>query len=111
MGATTFFSMCSCGDIYKPSDFPFDFESKYSSVICHLKQLSKMQIKKLFEIGVMKIAIMTDDNFNNYNLLTDEAFDYQFPTANGFVDNKIKIIFKTKENMHSYIEKIINQRL
>ncbi len=96
------------GNTYELSDFPYDFVSKYSFGL-QVTQLSRMQVKKLFDIGVMKIALMKDDMYCHFNLLTDEAFDYKFPSANGLVDNKIKTIFKTKENMHGFIEKTISK--
>jgi hypothetical protein len=79
---------------YKLTDFPDIFETKYKGEMP--TYLSIHQLKKLYELGVLKIAV--DYNYN-LRMLTDESFD-----DNDYY-NRLKRSFLSKEKMNQFIER------
>lgn len=78
---------------YILSDFKFNFESKYK---INSRKVSIEQLKKLFELGIVKIAC---NETQSLLIMSDDAFDHVYP--NNAV-NKLCSRFKTKEKMHNY---------
>jgi hypothetical protein len=80
---------------YTLTDFPVIFETKYKGEIP--KYLSIHQLKKLYELGVLKIAF--EYNYDLY-MLSDESFD----------DNckPLKKTFSYKKKMNQFSEKFIS---
>jgi hypothetical protein len=80
---------------YTLTDFPVIFETKYKGEIP--KYLSIHQLKKLYELGVLKIAF--EHNYDLY-MLSDESFD----------DNckPLKKAFCYKKKMNQFIERFIS---
>jgi hypothetical protein len=82
---------------YTPSDFPFNFESEYKGLLPAV--ISREQLKMLYKLGVVKLA--DPDMINSYIALTDESYDHVYPNN---TPNRLRILFKTKESMHTYVE-------
>ena len=83
---------------YGLADFPFNFIQNYQGVMP--KHLSLAQIKKLYDLGAIKMAVTDFNHHQNMCILSDEAFDYVY--SNGF--NRVRQMFDTKENMHGFIQ-------
>ncbi len=83
---------------YELADFPFNFVQKYKETMP--TYLSLAQIKKLYELGVVKIGF---ERHTSINIMTDAAFDYVYP-QNGI--NRVRQLFGTKENMHTFIQSV-----
>lgn len=80
---------------YTLTDFPVIFETKYKGEMP--TYLSRHQLKKLYELGVLKIAF--EYNYDLY-MLTDESFD-----------NDCEALIKTfgsKKKMNQFSEKFIS---
>ncbi len=93
---------------YTLTDFPVIFETKYKGEIP--KYLSIHQLKKLYELGVLKIAF--EYNYDVY-MLSDESFDYIYDLYMSSLDSHyyykdfIKT-FDSKEKMNQFSEKFIS---
>jgi hypothetical protein len=84
---------------YKTTQFPLNFISKYKHDIPSI--LIKPQLKKLYEMGIIKMACM--ETFSTrLNLLTNDAYDYIYPNGQ---PNKITKWFSSKKIMQEFIDK------
>lgn len=63
--------------------------------------ISKAQLKKLYELGMIKMMTQFKDYTYNY-ILSDEAYDKG-------IDGTLKKHFKSKESMHQYIHEILDK--
>jgi hypothetical protein len=96
------FSGCSQPkDVYMVKDFPFNFEPEYKGRLPSV--VSRKQLKRLYELGVVKVAIQLT-SFPCYTALTDESFDYVYPNNS---PNWLSTHFKNKEEMHEYIQTVL----
>jgi hypothetical protein len=78
--------------LYKVTDFPFDFSQEFKGEIPEL--LSKLQLKKLYEIGAIKLAYKS----GLYSMieLSDESYDHIYPNS---APNILQKTFRSKEEM------------
>ena len=65
------------------------------------KYLSMAQVKKLYELGMIKM-LHQDSSAYNYAIVSDDAFDND-------PDGRLQDIFKTKLNMHGCIERKLKE--
>ena len=88
-------------DEYTVKDFPFNFEREYKGPLPTV--VSREQLKQLYELGIVKMAIKLNilPCFTN---LTDESFDHVYPSN---TKNRLSERFKTKEKMHECIQKVL----
>ena len=94
--------------LYTVSDFPFNFLQEFEGEIP--KVLSKIQLKKLYEIGAIKLAYKSVSSFNTLSgqltQMTDESYEHVYPNN---AQNLLQKIFKSKEEMNlvrdSFLEK------
>ncbi len=94
--------------LYTVSDFPFNFLQEFEGEIP--KVLSKIQLKKLYEIGAIKLAYKSASSFNTLDgqltQMTDESYEHVYPNN---AQNLLQKIFKSKEEMNlvrdSFLEK------
>ena len=63
---------------------------------------SMAQVKKLYELGIIKMLIPSGSSVHNYAIVSDDAFDND-------PDGSLQHIFKTKLNMHPCIEQIFKE--
>ncbi len=80
--------------LFQVTDFPFDFSQEFQGKIPDI--LSKLQLKKLFEIGAIKLAVSYWVKHSNI-VLSDQSYDHVYP---GNFPNALHSIFKSKEEMH-----------
>lgn len=80
---------------YTLTDFPVIFETKYKEEMP--SYLSKHQLKKLYELGVLKIAF---DYEYDLHMLTDESFDNH---SNALINT-----FDSKEIMNQFSERFVS---
>ncbi len=93
---------------YTLTDFPVIFETKYKGEMP--KYLSRHQLKKLYELGVLKIALYYNYDFH---MLSDESFDYIYDlymsSSDGHYNYKDFIkTFDSKKKMNQFIERFIS---
>jgi hypothetical protein len=94
---------------YMLTDFPVIFETKYKGEMP--TYLSRHQLKKLYELGVLKIALEYNYDFH---MLTDESFDYNYDlymSRDDLFDDQYKALIKTfdsKEIMNQFSESFIS---
>jgi hypothetical protein len=86
---------------YTVKDFPFNFEREYKGKLPSV--VSREQLKRLYELELVNVAIKLT-SFPCYTAITEESFDYVYP--NNSV-NWLSTHFKTKEEMHKYIQKVL----
>lgn len=86
---------------YTLKDFPFNFEREYKGQLPSI--VSREQLKMLYELGVIKIAIPLKYN-NIFTTLTDKSFDYVYPNN---APNLLSQRFNTKEAMNTYTQQIL----
>jgi hypothetical protein len=84
---------------YKTTQFPLNFISKYKQDIPSI--LIKPQLKKLYEMGIIKMACM-ETFTTKLNLLTNDAYDYVHPHGQ---PNRITKWFSSKKIMQEFIDK------
>ncbi len=80
--------------LFQVTDFPFDFSQEFQGKIP--EKLSKSQLKKLYEIGAIKLAL-TSNGLRSKIVLTDESYEHVYPMN---APNVLHNIFKSKEEMH-----------
>ncbi len=93
---------------YTLTDFPVIHETKYKGEMP--TYLSRHQLKKLYELGVLKIAY--DYNYDLY-MLTDESFDYIYDLYMSSLDGHYNYkdfikTFDSKKKMNQFSEKFIS---
>ena len=81
--------------------FPYQFGCEYKGKFPEI--ISNAQLKKLYELGMVKMGFV-ELYSGSIKIMSDEAFDHIY--SNGRNDLQRK--FKTKENMHDYIRKILD---
>jgi hypothetical protein len=82
---------------YTASDFPFNFQSEYKGQLPTV--ISREQLKMLYKLGFVKLV--DPDMISSYTALTDESYDHVYPNN---AQNRLNILFRTKEDMHTYVE-------
>ena len=88
---------------FSPIGLKCEYKCEYTGEIPEF--LSMAQLKKLYELGMVRMLIrspMPGSGYAEYNIVSDNAFDND-------PDGDLQKKFETKFNMHGYIERELKQ--